>query len=80
MKITEEMRLNKALEMIEEVSANAQSTNPKRDWKDSHSAICEIYEIVHSIRAPGCRKNHPDWCERIDDEIKFVTIRKEKKK
>ena len=62
--------------MIEEASADAQSLDPKRDWERSHDAVCEIYEIIHSIRAPDCRKNHPKWIGRI-----FKTIlRSEKKK
>ena len=69
MKITEAMRLRTALELIEETSTCAQSTDPQRDWKESQEAICKIYEIVHSIRSPECRKNHTDWVKQIDDAI-----------
>lgn len=64
------MRLIKGLEMIEEISADAQSLDPKRDWKDSYDGIIEIYQIVHSLRAPKCRKNHVDWVELIDNAIR----------
>ena len=70
MKITERMRLKKALQMIEEISADAQSTDPKRSWKQSHKAVCEIYEIVHTITTPECRHNHPEWTNKIDDAIR----------
>ena len=53
--------LEAALEAIEEISACAQSTDPQRDWKLSQEAVCEIYRIAHWVRAPGCRKNHPDF-------------------
>lgn len=76
MKITEAMRLKAALEMIEEISSYAQSTDPRRDWDDSHKAVCEIYQIIHSIRALNCRKNHLDWVERIDA---FITKQRKKK-
>lgn len=69
MKITERMRLNKALEMIETISSDCQSTQPQKTWKESHEGICQIYEVVHSIRAPKCRRNHPDWCAQIDEAI-----------
>jgi len=68
--ITEKQRTIKALEMIEEISADAQKTDPKRDWKESQDAICAIYRIVHSIRSPECRHNHPSWCKRIDDAVR----------
>ena len=67
--ITEGQRTIKALEMIEEISADAQSTDPKRDWEQSHDAICAIYRVVHSIRSPKCRPNHPSWCKQIDKAI-----------
>ena len=70
MKITEKMRLKKALEMIERISANAQSVGPKRDWKESHESVCEIYQIVHTIRTPECRYTHPSWTKAIDDAIR----------
>ena len=69
MKITEAMRTKQALEMIEEASTYAQSLTPERDWKESHDAINLIYTIVHSIRSPECRKNHPKWSDRIDKAI-----------
>lgn len=71
MNITEDMRLVKGLEMIEEISSNHQSLNPKRDWRDSHDGIVAIYSIVHSLRAVDCRKNHPSWCKKIDDAIRY---------
>lgn len=70
MKITEPMRLTKALEMIEEASSDAQSTNPRRDWRSTHNALCYVYEIIHSVRSPKCRKNHPAWTEEIDRAIR----------
>jgi len=70
MRITERQRLAMALEMIEEISADAQSVSPRREWKESQDAVCLIYELVHSIRSPGCRKNHPEWAKKIDDAIK----------
>lgn len=70
MKISEEQRLATALEMIEEISTHAQSTNPERDWKSSQEAVCRIYKIVHSIRSLMCRKNHPLWLKEIDEEVK----------
>ncbi len=65
-RISEAERTEKALEMIEEVSADAQSLDPKRDWKQSQEAVCRVYELVHSIRCPKCRKNHPRWYMQID--------------
>lgn len=70
MKITEQQRLDMALEMIEEISTYAQSQDPKRDWKESQEAVWGIYGIIHSIRSPWCRKNHPKWCRKIDDAIR----------
>jgi hypothetical protein len=64
------MRQRKGLEMIEEIAANAQTTAPKRDWKESQEAVCKIYEIIHSLRAPRCRKNHPGWGKAIDAAIR----------
>ena len=61
--------------MIEEISADAQSLDPKRDWKESQKAVCEIYEVIHSIRSPACRKNHPRWIGEI-----YKAIRKSEKK
>lgn len=69
-RITESQRTKKALEMIEQASSDAQSTDPKRDWESSQDAIYTIYELVHSIRSPECRCNHPDWVEQIDDAIR----------
>ena len=66
MKITEKMRIKTALEMIEDISSDAQSTCPKKTWQTSHDAVCEIYKLVHSLRSIGCRKNHPAWLEKID--------------
>ncbi len=68
-KISEADRLGMAMEMIEEVSADAQSTDPKRDWKESQDAVCYIYELAHAARAPKCRKNHPGWAKKIDAAI-----------
>ena len=59
-----------AVEMIEEESADAQSTDPKRDWKRSHEAVCRVYEIAHSLRSIECRKNHPSWSDSIDAAIR----------
>lgn len=70
MKITESMRRKAAWEMIEEISSHHQSIHPKKDWKESHEAVCDIYKIAHSIRAIKCRKNHPHWCDKIDDVIR----------
>ena len=58
------MTPNQALEAIEEISADAQSTDPKRDWKESYGAVCRIYQIAHWVRAPKCRKNHRGWAPR----------------
>lgn len=69
-KITEKMRTEKALEMIEEISGSEQSADPQRDWRGIYEAFCRIYRIVHSIRSPKCRKNHRGWCREIDDSIK----------
>mgnify|MGYP001571949895 CR=1 FL=1 len=70
MRITEAMRKTMAWEMIEEISTHAESLDPKRDWKESQEAVCDIYKIAHSIRSPGCRKNHPDWSDKIDAAIR----------
>lgn len=67
--ISESQRLEKALEMIEDISTFAQTTDPERDWKQSYRAVIDIYEIIHSIRAPGCRKNHIKWVNKIDEAI-----------
>lgn len=69
MKISEKMRTKKAIEMIEDISSNEQTTNPKRDWKNTYNGLVKIYEIIHSIRSPKCRKNHPSWSDQIDQEI-----------
>ena len=69
-KITEAMRRKMAWELVEEISTHAQSTDPQRDWKDSHDAICNVYRIAHAIRLIGCRKNHPKWCDAIDAAIR----------
>jgi hypothetical protein len=58
------------LEMIEEVSADAQSLHPQEDWKESQDAVCFIYELVHTIRTPGCRKNHPEWLKNIEAKVR----------
>lgn len=70
MKITEAMRWKKAMEMIEEETADAQSLDPKRDWKRSYEAVVRVYKLAHTIRSPGCRENHLEWCMRIDTAIK----------
>jgi len=70
MRITEAMRKTMAWEMIEEIATHAQSLHPRRDWKESQKAVCDIYRIAHSIRSPGCRKNHPDWCVDIDAAVR----------
>lgn len=69
-KISEDERLDKALEMIEEISVHAQTLHPKDFWKESAQAVSKIYEIIHSIRTPKCRKNHPRWCKQIDDALR----------
>ena len=74
--ITDSDRLEMGLEMIEEISADAQSLNPKRDWKKSQEAVCEVYRIVHSLRSPACRKNHKDWSDKIDAAIKADRARR----
>ncbi len=60
----------KAMEMIEEISADAQTTHPQKRWKESYEAVCRIYQLAHSIRAPRCRKNHPDWHQEIKFNLK----------
>lgn len=70
MRVTEKQRLTMALEMIEEITADAQSLHPEAEWKQSAEAVGKIYEIVHSIRAPKCRKNHPKWVKQIDDAVR----------
>lgn len=73
MRVTEKNRLAVALLAIEEISADAQSTDPERDWKASQDAVCKIYEVVHVINAPKCRKNHPEWTKMLDG---WVSARK----
>ena len=67
--ITEKERRDFAWGMIDDISAHAESLDPKRDWKESQDAVCRIYEITHSILAPKCRKNHPGWVKQIDEAI-----------
>lgn len=55
------MTMREAIEEIEDISIEAQSTNPKRAWLASHTAVCAIYRIAHAARAPKCRRNHPKW-------------------
>lgn len=71
MKITESMRLKKGLEMIEEATADGQSIDPelKGEGTRMHKELCRAYEIVHSLRAPKCRKNHQRWWKQIDAAI-----------
>lgn len=54
-----------ALHLIEEIAANAQSLDPKRDWRESHDSVCAIYRLAHVINVPGCVKNHPSWAEPL---------------
>lgn len=54
-----------AMELIEEISADAQSLHPKLHWKQSQDAICAIYRLAHWIRSPKCRKNHKGWGDPI---------------
>ena len=70
MKITEAARKRMAWEMVEEISTDAESLNPRKTWRRSHEAVCLIYELAHSIRSPKCRKNHPAWVEKIDAAIR----------
>ena len=69
-KITDRMRRDYALDIIEDISTYAQSTDPKRDWKKSQEAVCQIYRIAHTILLPKCRKNHAQWSDQIDAAIK----------
>lgn len=55
------MTAKQALLAIEEISAYAQSTAPRKTWRQSHEAVCEIYRIAHWVNAPKCRKNHRSW-------------------
>ena len=73
-KITEMERLEGGLDLVYEISCCAQSPNPERDWKSAHDGICKIYRILHTIKSPGCRKNHPDWTEELDAMIERHTI------
>ena len=68
-RITERMRLEMGLEMIEEQTDACCTMSPRKNWRQAHAALCKIYEIVHSINSPKCRKNHPEWCAQIDDAI-----------
>ena len=70
MKITERARRRMAFLLIEEISTYAQSTDPKRDWKESGEAINRIYRLAHTINNPGCRKNHPAWTSDLDREVR----------
>lgn len=67
--ITEKMRVEYGLSMIEEISCHAESLDPQRDWKQSSDSISEIFRIAHSLNSPSCRKNHTRWCQKIDDLI-----------
>lgn len=67
----EKARLEKGLELIELISSYAQTTDPKRAWKESYDAIISIYQLVHTLRMPACRKNHQDWIKPIDDALKM---------
>ena len=78
MRITEAERTRVALELIEDISADAQLLDPKRDWKQSYRAVIKIYQLVHSVRAPGCRENHPKWIRPIDAAIKAEKLEAEK--
>lgn len=63
---TEAERCKVGLEMIEDISASAQSAHPEDEGERIHTAICAIYEIIHTLRSPACRKNHPKWLEQLD--------------
>lgn len=76
MKITESSRKRAAWELVEKISTYAQSLNPKRDWEQSYKAVVKTYQIAHSIRAPQCRKNHPDWIKEVDDVIRAEKSRR----
>ena len=69
-KITDRMRRDYALDIIEDISTYAQSTDPKRDWKKSQDAVCQIYRIAHTILIPKCRKNHPRWTGELDAAVR----------
>ena len=64
-KISEAERTRKGLEMIEEIAADAACMDPKRS-----NAVDAIYRIAHTIRVPGCRKNHAGWVGEIDAAIR----------
>lgn len=67
--ITENMRVEYGLSLIEEISCHAESLDPQRDWKQSSDAISEVFRIAHALNSTSCRKNHPSWCQKIDDII-----------
>lgn len=67
--VTDGERLKFGLELVDEIAAYAQSTNPERDWDQTHKAVCDIYEVTHSILSPDCRKNHPEWIAKLDAYI-----------
>ena len=70
-------RLIAALRLIDDITANAQSLDPKRDWEQSHDAVCQAYEIAHAAFNPSCMKAHPLWGKPIDVVVK--EMRKERK-
>ncbi len=67
MKITEAMRRKKGLEMIESLATDIEVFGPTSE--DAKYAS-DIYRIAHTLRLPSCRKNHPEWTEEIDAEIR----------
>lgn len=69
-KITERERARMAMMMIDEISAEAQTTHSEKHGKELHDSICEIYRIAHSISGPKCRKNHPGWLDGVDAAIR----------
>lgn len=58
--------LSAAMEVIEQITSNAQSIEPKRDWKESQEAINAAFRIAHAARKPSCMSAHPDWGDPID--------------
>ena len=49
------------MELIEDISANAQGLTDSKD----QLAIASIYRIAHSVLSPACLRNHPSWDEPI---------------
>ena len=63
-------RRRRILGVVYDESMYAQSTNPKKDWKQSHDAVCKIFQMIHVVLVPKCRKNHPEWTKELDSAMR----------